>query len=375
MLLYIYSPEMEYLGIIEEIKCLVWNRKYWEPGEFKLLVAFDEKKNSLLKTGNIVMKHGDPEAAYIQFSHIRKNIEGTEDIDIQGRFLPVWTEKRVIASELLNVEDTAQHIIERIVNENCVATATNRIIPRLSIGETDPVPGSKMTYTSKKYENVLDAIEDIANSAKIGFRVLTDRATRLHSFETYKGRDFTENNKEGNPPCIFAPTYDNVLEQEYSEAIQKYKNTAYVEGEERGDKTRLSAITNDGNSGLDRNEMYVSGTNIRQTYKDDSDVEKTMTDAEYRAALRDRGKEKLERYPISREFSSKINAHANLIYRTDFDVGDKVTIFNARWNTRIDAIITEVTEIYEISGEDLEIQFGEAVPSLYKQIKTIAEGG
>lgn len=375
MLLYVYSPNMELLGLVEEIESLIWTRKYWVSGAFKLLVAFDRQKKELLKSGNIIMKQGDVEAVYIQYVHIYKNVEGFEEIEIQGHFLPIWVGKRVIASQLVNVEDTAQNIIGRIVDENCVATAQNRKIPRLSMGAGKVTGGNVITYTSKKYENVLDAIEGIAQSAKIGFRIVTDRATGLHMFECFKGADKTEKNNAGNPPCIFAPEFDNVLGQEFSETIQKYRNTAYIEGEKREDETYISAIFNDENTGLDRNEMFVSGSNIKQTYKNETDTEVTMTDTDYRQALLDRGKEKLESYPISREFASDINAHANLRYRVDFDLGDKVTIINSRWNTRIDAIITEISEIYEANGERLEIQFGEAVPSLYKQIKTISEGG
>ena len=166
-----------------------------------------------------------------------------------------------------------------------------------------------------------------------------------------------------------------MLEQEYTKSTEKHKTTAYVTGEETEDKAPVLVIVNGENSGLARKELYVSAGDIKQTYKDDDDKEITLTDAEYESALAARGGEKLEQYLISQAFSSEINVGANLIYRKDFDLGDRVTCVNKTWNVRIDARITEISEIYEVDGEGLEITFGESIPSIYKQIKSMATGG
>lgn len=374
MQLYIYSPGMEMLGVIEEITSLLWTRKYFEPGEFKLLVPFNATHNRLLQEDNIIMKHGDTEAAEIKYISISKNLEGFEVIEVQGKFLTQWIGKRVIGTQLVNVSATAQALIRRIVDENCITTSAPRKIPSLSIADAPVIEGSNMLYTSEVYDNALDAIMNIAQGSKIGFRINSDRSTGQHIFSIFKGMDYTEKNSSGNPPCIFSQEYDNVLEQEYSRSTEQYKNTAYVTGETRDDESFETVIVNAENSGLARNEVHVSGGDIKQTYKDDDDKEISMTDAEYRQALKDRGDEKLEQYPISRSFASEINVGANLIYREDFDLGDRVTCVNTKWNVRIDARITEITESYDVKGEGLEITFGESIPSLYKQIKTLTGG-
>lgn len=362
------------LGVIEEITSLLWTRKYWEPGSFKLLVPFNDTHNQLLKEDNIIIKHGDTEAAEIKFVNISKNLEGFEVIEVQGKFITQWINKRVIEKRLLNVSATAQNLIRRIVDENCVTTSAVRQLPNLSMADDAVIDGSEILYTSEIYDNALDAIIGLAQGSKIGFRITTDRATGLHAFSTYKGVDCTENNSAGNPPCIFSQEYDNVLGQEYTKSTEKYRNTAYVTGETREDESFETVIVNDENSGLNRNELHVSGGDIKQTYTDENDREITMSLDEYCRALRDRGTEKLEQYPISQSFSSKINVGANLVYRKDFDLGDRVTCFNKKWNVRIDARITEVTEGYDVKGESLEIIFGEAIPSLYKQIKNMIGG-
>lgn len=375
MELYVYDSKMNMLGIIERITSLVWTRKYWECGEFKLLVPFTEEHNQLLQNGNIIIKHGDNEAAEILYTNISKNLEGYEVIEAQGKFLLQWISRRVIATPFVNVSATAQELIRRMVNENCIETAEERKLPSFSLHDDAVIEGESITYNSETYDNVQDAAIELAEGSKIGMKVITDRAAGTHEFSVYKGVDCTAENTAGNPPCIFSQEYDNVLEQEYTKSTEKHKNTAYVLGEETDEKEAMLVVVNGENSGLSRRELYVSGSDIKQTYKDDNDEEVTLTDEEYKASLEARGTEKLEQYPISQAFSSEINVGANLIYREDFDLGDRVTCVNKTWNVRIDARITEISEIYEVEGESLEVTFGESIPSIYKQIKSMTTGG
>lgn len=376
MVLYVYNSQMVLQGIIEQFTSLVWTRKYWDCGEFKLLVPFTQDHNRLIQTGNIIMKHGDNEAAEIQYISISKNLEGYEVIEVQGKFLTHWMSKRLVLNPLVNVNARTQELIRRMVNENCIATDDERVIPHLSMGNDTIIDTEPIEYNSEEYDNLLDAVVDLAQHAKMGFKITTDRATGEHTFSTYKGVDYTDDNTSGNPPCIFSQEYDNVLEQEYTKSIEKHKNTAYVTGEEPKEDSgeeRKVIVLNPSNTGLDRCEVMISGSDIKKEYKDDNDVDVVLTDDEYVAALTDRGKEKIAQYEISQAFSSEINTRANLRYREDFDVGDKVTCINRTWNIKINARITEISETYEVGNDGLELTFGESIPSIYKQIKSMAK--
>jgi len=46
--LYVYSRDMTLQGIVEKISSLIWTRRYWSCGEFKLLVPFTEEHARLL---------------------------------------------------------------------------------------------------------------------------------------------------------------------------------------------------------------------------------------------------------------------------------------------------------------------------------------
>ena len=110
-----------------------------------------------------------------------------------------------------------------------------------------------------------------------------------------------------------------------------------------------------------------------QEYEDDDGTQVSLTDAEYLALLSARGAEELEQYAETLSFGSKINTFANLIYRTDYDLGDRVTCVNKRWGIRIDVRITEIAETYQNNVEEIDITFGESLPALLTQIRQITK--
>lgn len=374
MELYVYSSEMELQGIVEKIASLIWTRRYWSCGEFKLLVPFTEEHSRMLVKNNIIMKRGDDEAAQIRYVHITKNSQGLEEIEVQGKFLIAWIGKRIIKKQIIT-NDTTQNILYRIVRENVTNPAdTARKIPDVSIATDDEdTESGVIDYTSEQYTNAQLAAETAAKAAKLGIRMRTDARTGAHVFSIYEGRDLTAGNTAGNAPCIFSQEFDNIVEQEYTNSVENLKTTAFVGGEEKEGVARKVAEVGGSAAGLAREEVFINATDIVQEYEDDDGTQVTLTDTEYLALLSARGAEELEQYAETLSFGSKINTFANLIYRTDYDLGDRVTCVNKRWGIRIDVRITEIAETYQNNVEEIDITFGESLPALLTQIRQITK--
>ena len=374
MELYVYSSEMELQGIVEKIASLIWTRRYWSCGEFKLLVPFTEEHSRMLVKNNIIMKRGDDEAAQIRYVHITKNSQGLEEIEVQGKFLIAWIGKRIIKKQIIT-KDTTQNILYRIVRENVTNPAdTVRKIPDVSIATDDAdTESGVIDYTSEQYTNAQLAAETAAKAAKLGIRMRTDARTGAHVFSVYEGRDLTAGNTAGNAPCIFSQEFDNIVEQEYTNSVENLKTTAFVGGEEKEGVARKVAEVGGSAAGLEREEVFINATDIVQEYEDDDGTQVTLTDAEYLALLSARGAEELEQYAETLSFGSKVNTFANLIYRTDYDLGDRVTCVNKRWGIRIDVRITEIAETYQNNVEEIDITFGESLPALLTQIRQITK--
>ena len=374
MELYVYSSEMELQGIVEKIASLIWTRRYWSCGEFKLLVPFTEEHSRMLVKNNIIMKRGDDEAAQIRYVSITKNSQGLEEIEVQGKFLIAWIGKRIIKKQIIT-NDTTQNILYRIVRENVTNPAdTARKIPDVSIATDDEdTESGVIDYTSEQYTNAQLAAETAAKAAKLGIRMRTDARTGAHVFFVYEGRDLTAGNTAGNAPCIFSQEFDNIVEQEYTNSVENLKTTAFVGGEEKEGVARKVAEVGGSAAGLAREEVFINATDIVQEYEDDDGEQVTLTDTEYLALLSARGAEELEQYAETLSFGSKINTFANLIYRTDYDLGDRVTCVNKRWGIRIDVRITEIAETYQNNVEEIDITFGESLPALLTQIRQITK--
>ena len=374
MELYVYSSDMELQGIVEKIASLIWTRRYWSCGEFKLLVPFTEEHSRMLVKNNIIMKRGDDEAAQIRYVSITKNSQGLEEIEVQGKFLIAWIGKRIIKKQIIT-NDTTQNILYRIVRENVTNPAdTVRKIPDVSIADDDAdTESGAIDYTSEQYTNAQLAAETAAKAAKLGIRMRTDARTGTHVFSVYEGRDLTAGNSAGNAPCIFSQEFDNIVEQEYTNSIENLKTTAFVGGEEKEGVARKIAEVGGSAAGLAREEVFINATDIVQEYEDDDGEQVSLTDTEYLALLSARGAEELEQYAETLSFGSKVNTFANLIYRTDYDLGDRVTCVNKRWGIRIDVRITEIAETYQNNVEEIDITFGESLPALLTQIRQITK--
>lgn len=370
----IYDADLDRLGVVDEIESLIWTRRYWACGDFAMLLPVTDKHVNLLKMGRLLIPQGYREAGVIEYIHISTDQNGQEQMEIQGRFLSCWLGKRVMISQIIST-DSPESIIYKIVSDNVTAPAdAARTIAQLT-GGTPTGTSAAIEYASEENANVLDEVEVVAGAAEIGFRVVSRPREKTHTFETYTGLDLTAGNTAGNAPCIFSREFDNILSQEYTRSTENVRNMAYVTGEEKDDGSRTVVQVGESLSGLDRNEIYISASDIEQTYEDENETEITLTDAEYAELLKQRGENELAQYIDVDEFESTVNQTASLVYRRDFDLGDLVTCIDKRWGLSKNIRITEVRETFQKDDRSIDVVFGEPIPTLAERMKQIKKEG
>jgi hypothetical protein len=366
--IFVYDTNMNILGVIDNFQSFIWTRRYWECGEMKLFAPYTENHIKLLQQGNMIMKSGGHEVAQIAYINIKQDIQGKDQIEVQGKFIASWLKRRIVVKPVV-VSATTQTIINRLVSENITAASVvARRIPNLAIETVAGVGGGVIQYANEDQVDVLTAVENAAMAAKLGFMVRTDPTTGQHYFRVYKGRDLTYQNTAGNPPCVFSQEFDNVLEHEYTSSTENLRTYAYVRGEKVNNVPPKNAEVGTG-TGLDRLELFVDGSDIQQSSENAAGNTVTMTDTQYINALKQRANEELEYHTESLSFSSVINPESNLKYMVDFDLGDRVTCRDRRWGVTIDVRITEVIETFEKGKNgDLEVTFGEGLPTRLDRI-------
>ena len=89
----------------------------------------------------------------------------------------------------------------------------------------------------------------------------------------------------------------------------------------------------------------------------------------YNKLLEARGKDKLSECTKIETFDCVISNTNNLIYRTDYDLGDKVSIINKKWGLMLNERIISITETYDSEGLNIDIEIGNNIPTLIEKIK------
>lgn len=357
MELYIFDRDLNFQGVLESFFSLRWVRRYSKCGEFELHCNLTSETLQLLQKGNVVWKKGDLEAGYIEYRNLKQDTEGKETLIVKGKFLTGYLGRRIIwGTESLNT--TAELAIRGLVNNHAInPTDTDRTIDLLTLGSIKNYTQSVNYQTS--YSNLLDEVESIANANELGIRTLIDIQNKQMIFDIYEGMNRTAGQSE-NAPAIFSREFENVLEQEYIDSLNNYRNIALVAGEGEGSERRL--VTVGEGEGLDRYELFIDARDLQQ---------EDMTTEEYNAVLSDRGQSKLAEMRKIQTFESKINLNSNLKYKEDFNLGDIVTCTSKKWGITVDTRITEIEEVYEENGFSVNITFGNNIPTLIDKIKQV----
>ncbi len=342
MELRIYNPNMEFLGIIDNYTSLLWTRKYYETGTFELQMPFSLSNYALIEEGNLIWKDGSKEAGVIEY--ITQVQDSTSNmIKAQGRFLSSYLDRRLIKGTYSVSNGKVEEVMQTLLNS---ATA----IPKVECGELQGYT-EKVTFQAT-YKNLLTYEQKLSKYADIAYRLRPDFVTKKIYFETYRGLDRTieQNDRER---IVFSEGFNNLQSATYTYNTQLEKNVCYVGGEGEGSARTIVIAGDDSLAGLARKEEFLSATDISS---DD------MTTTDYQAALLQRGVDKLNEDAISESFESACYASSNFEYKTDYDLGDIVTIKKESWGLQINLRITQIQETYENESMKVELTFGTTIP-------------
>jgi len=381
--LYIFNRDLELKGILDTFTSLRWIRRYSKTGEFELHCTLNFDTLELLKRENIIYKKDDIEAGYIETRQLEIGEDGQEYLEVKGKFLTNYLDRR-ISWDRVNFDGKAEVLMRNLVLQNAInPTNINRKIPNLTLGSLKGF-NEEIKYQNS-FGNIIECLENISNTNNLGYRNLLDIRNRKILFNVYKGVDRTINNGT-IAPCIFSRNFENILEQEYTDSLNNYRNTTLIAGAGEGKDRKLTSIGN--TKGLDRFELYVDARDLNDKEEKkkivvDRDEEGNVTGEHeetyeveipwdrYEPQLLQRGKEKLEEYKEIQTFDSKINVLGNNKYKVDFDLGDIVTVVDKKWGIKIDVRITEIEETYEDKGLGVNVTFGNNIPTIITKIKQL----
>lgn len=337
----IYDSNMDFQGIIENQRSLLWNRQYNETGDFELHCPITPYNIKLLKRGSLVWKKGSVDAGIIESRHMEEDADNNEII-VSGRFLTAYMDRRLIRPTF-DFSGLAE-VAMRTILSNAVA------IPHVQLGTLQGYTDTIEFQAT--YKKLLSTMQKIAKQTQLGFRFRPDFTAKTITFEVYKGLDRSMGQSD-RARVIFSETFRNLNRAVYEENDQVYSNICYVGGKGEGADRVIVAVGDTSSTGLARREVFVNGSDIS---------DENLTDAQYKNKLRQRGREKLAECAYYNSVECEAIPYGNFEYLKDYDLGDIVTIRKSTWDIGENLRLTGVTEVYENGTQTIQPVFGEPVP-------------
>ncbi len=368
MELYILDNQLRREVVVDRFESLIWKEKFNSLGEFKLDLDSTPVTRNLFRYGDHLALNLSNRVMVVENIEKTNSSDGRSLINISGRSLESILEQRVVynpdAIDIskhtpdppvtpeapvitfntpLTLTGTAGSVIRQIFDRVCIS---NELVPEdnlpfYDVGNFYPVDTLPEPDEALVIEigmgTAYSAIENIAQSYDLGFRLVRHPVTSLLYFNVYAGNDRTSTQSELSA-VVFSPDLDNLTESSEFGSIESYNNVAYVLNKKNG----LQKVYADGIdptiSGFDRRILYVDATTL--------DLE--LTDPNYLAVVNQVGREALVKSRPVALMDGEIPQATIYKYEVEYGLGDLIEIRNE------DGITNRMRVTEQIFVEDSE---------------------
>lgn len=339
------NKNFEVCKLVDSFKSFSWTRKYFEPGNFTIEITIDDYLDIKANECKYIYCKDYTETGVIETTNYNSRI-GSTTVTLTGRFLEKVLEDRVIKLTK-TYSGTTETIARKMVNDYCINCDNPLFNGRLQLGTYKGLGESKVYQNTG--DDIKTALYDLLKVDRLSYSIDYDYVEETLTFNVWQGLDRTEN-QDINSWATFSKNFENIQEDECSVDETRFKNFAYVAGQDQGEN-RVVVEVNQIKEGEDRKELYVDARDLQQ----DDD----MTLNEYKAILRERGLEKLQENNKVEIVSFRVDPNSNLIYKTDYDLGDIVMYKNEELGIYIENRIVEISDVFDGVDEKIEIAFGD----------------
>ena len=339
--LFFFDKELNMLGIVDYFISLRWRRKYFEAGEFEIVLPVNDYMMQFIDTDVIVMRNNYTEAGIIETIEFSDN--GTnEEVTISGRFLSSLLSRRIVRNKINFSGNTIEGM----------NTIVNAMTPLTTQWETETVTMSSPSVDFQvTYKNVYDYLKKLSEYSNIGIRVVPNVDSKVYMFEVWKGVDRTSEQNENEEYSFSDDNYN--IEQGKLVMSEKTKASYVLVGGEGEDSSRVLVTVDDGATGFDRYEIFSDQKNIRK---------ENLSDSAYKNKLTQVGEGLLS----NGTFQLEVTALVQQDYKVKWNLGDIVNIKKAKWGVYTTYRIIEVEETIEDGKKTIYPTFGSPLSSAWE---------
>lgn len=367
------NSNREIIGILDDFQSIIWETNYYSTGAFEVYLRAVPQYINVLQIGNYVTRPDDENIGIIENINVEYSEEFGKMIAASGRFAKSILDRRIIYNASGNT--TGKLSISPVISSGLVETAvrklvtdhiisspqTARNISFITLGELQGITkkivdeSGKNTQVQTSFGNLLEYTDEMLHSYELGAKMVFDRETLQLKYTVYEGKDRSRNNTQNNLPIIMSQEYDNFFSSRYEKNTTQIKNTALIGGEGEG-ADRFCTMIGTNATGLNRREVWIDASAQSKTYELNGE-QKQYTDDEYLALLKSAGTQTIADYQTTEIYDGELNINA-LTYKTDFNVGDIITVEDNELNIYINPRIIAVIENQNESGYSISISYG-----------------
>ena len=331
--IYVYTRDLELIGIIDFFSSLRWRRKYYEAGEFELHIPLNSQTEKYLKKDNLIIRDDAIEVGIIESFTINDAGDDGVEVIIYGRFLSSILDRRIIKSKI-NFSGKILQGERKILSE---MTPFSKLLISEATLDSDSV------VFQVSYKNVYEYLVTLAKISSIAHRISVDIPNKKMIYENYQGLDRTET-QSINPRYEFSEDKSNIDVADYTYSAKTEKNYVLVGGQGE-DKNRIMVeVTSGNNKDFDLRETFVDAKSENQG---------DLTLAQYKETLKTKGSEKL----VESTETLEVTVYAD-DYKKLWDLGDIVNIKKESWGIVMKQRITEIEETIENNNQKIFATFG-----------------
>lgn len=323
----ILNTDFEQVGIVDVYKSFIWTDRYQESGDFEVYAPVESAPMRYLKQDYYLWNRNSEHAMIIEAVNIESDAENGAYVIVRGHSLECLLYRRIVWNKVTITEGTKlQNGLEILFNQNIIKPAlSTRAIPNFIFEYSDDPKITSLVFdeeTDYFGDNMYTVVQNKCVEHEIGFKVtLTD--DNKFKFKLYAGADRSYD-QEANPYVVFSPEHGNLLNSNYIESVESWKNVTLVAGDEEGSGTSATRVTRvvsindpEATTGISRREVYTKASGIKSTSE------------HYTTHLKQKGIDTLMENSRVKAFEGEQDLnHRMYTYGEDYFMGDIVQVEN-----------------------------------------------
>ena len=331
---------------------LMWNRKYYEPGDFSVQIPAVQFDTAAV----YVYTKDRPEVGIIQKIEHADGYSG-DVIQVSGFFYEYKLEDKIVYprfSAAGNIETLARQIVSTYKAD----------IPLVELGEANSPLLGTTTAKQETGAGIASTLYSLLKTQQLSYRLDYDFVNNKMIFKVFKGKDRTQS-QTTNSFVVFSDELKNIQNENTTIDSSRFRNYGVIVGNGKFEEGKQIQVD------VDLREAaadYKQIIYIDQTGMIYDETKQTL--AEYKVQLAQAGREDLEKFNEIKNFTfDAINKKDGLRYMEDYDIGDLCEVFLSSIRSSYSVRITEINEVFKESVHRLTLQFGDKLATINERSK------